>query len=82
MIKTINGGESGKYGKDFMKVKLNSDDGLPLNKQLKFHAMTIVIRPVFQENGIYYPQFFLDECCMSYKNVVMWKNWYFRRNWY
>ena len=47
-----------KYGKDFMKIKFNSDDNLPLNETLKLHNMTIVIRSVFQENGKYYPQVF------------------------
>ena len=27
------------YEKDYMKIKFNSDDDLPLNKQLKFHNM-------------------------------------------
>ena len=30
--KTINGGEVGEYGKEYTKIKLNSDDNLPLNK--------------------------------------------------
>ena len=42
--------------------KSNSDDDLPLNKPSKFHAMTIIIRPLFVENGTYYPQICLDEC--------------------
>ena len=29
-IKTINGGKENDYGKDYMKVKFNSDDDLPL----------------------------------------------------
>ena len=62
MIKIINGGKSGKYGKDFMKIKISSNDDLSLNKPLKFHAMTIIFRSVFEENGKYYPQIFLDEC--------------------
>ena len=62
MIKTINGGKIGEYGKDFMKIKLNSDDDLPLSTSLKFDTMTIIIRSVFEENGKYYPQVFLDEC--------------------
>ena len=45
------------YEKDFMKIKFNSDDDLPLNKSLKFHSMTIVIKSVF-EDGKLYPQFF------------------------
>ena len=49
------------YEKDYMKVKFNSDDNLPLNKQLKFHNMTITIRSVFEESGKLYPQVFLDD---------------------
>ena len=56
------------YEKDFMKTKFNShddddddDDDLPLNKPLKFHAMTIIIRSVFEEDGKLYPQVFLDD---------------------
>ena len=41
-IKTINGGKENDYGKDYMKF--NFDDHLPLNKPLKFHAMTIIIQ--------------------------------------
>ena len=50
-----------EYNKDFMKTKFNSDDDLPLNKPLKFHAMTIIIRSVFEEDGKLYPQVFLDD---------------------
>ena len=44
-----------------MKIKFNSDDNLPLNKKLKFHNMTIVIRSAFEEHGKFYPQVYLDE---------------------
>ena len=60
-IKTINGGKENDYGKDYMKIKFNSDDDLPLNKPLKFHAMTIIIRSIFKEAGKLYPQVFLDD---------------------
>ena len=43
-----------------MKIKFNSDDDLPLNKQLKFHLMNITIRSVFEEDGKLY-QVFLDD---------------------
>ena len=49
------------YGKDYMKIKFNSDDNLPLNKPLKFHLMTITIRSIFEEDGKLYPQLFLDD---------------------
>ena len=58
-IKTINGGKENDYGKDYKKIKFNSDDDLPLNKPLKFHAMTINIRSVLEEDGKLYPQVFL-----------------------
>ena len=44
-----------------MKIKFNSGDDLPLNKPLKFCAMTIIIRSVFEEGGKLYPQIFLDD---------------------
>ena len=60
-IKAINGGKENDYEKDYMKIKFNSDDDLPLSKPLKFHLMTITIRSVFEEDGKLYPQLFLDD---------------------
>ena len=58
-IETINGGKKIEYGKDFEKITFESDN-LPMNKQLKFYNITIIIRFVFSENGKFYPQLFLD----------------------
>ena len=33
-IKAINGGEENNYGKDYMKIKFNSGEDLPLNNSL------------------------------------------------
>ena len=44
-----------------MIIKFNPDVDLPLNKPLKFYAMTIIIRSVFEEGGKLYPQIFLDD---------------------
>ena len=54
---------SGKcdYEKDFMKTKFNSDDDLPLNKPLKFHSITIIIRSAFEEDAKLHLQVFLDD---------------------
>ena len=49
------------YEKDYMKIKFNSNDDLPLNKPLKFHLMTITIRSIFEEDGKLYPQLFLND---------------------
>ena len=56
-----NGSKENVYGKDYMKIKFNSDDDLPINKPLKFHAMAIIIISVFKEDGKLYPQPFLDD---------------------
>ena len=60
-IKTINCSKESDYGKYYMKIKFNSDDDLPLNKLLKFHLMTIIVRCVFSEDDKFYPQLFLDD---------------------
>ena len=59
-IKEINSDEC-DYEKDYMRIKFNSDDNLPLNKPSKFHNITITIRSVFKEDGNLYPQVFLDD---------------------
>ena len=61
-IETINGSKEGEYEKYFMKIKFDTDDNLPLSKTLKLHNMTIIIRLVFEKNGKFYPQIYLDEC--------------------
>ena len=38
-----------------MKIKINSDDELPLNKTIKIFSMTIVVRAIFLENNKFYP---------------------------
>ena len=60
--KKINDNELGEYGKDFMKIKFNTDDDIPLNKQLDFFK-TVSIRNIFEKNDVkFYPQIFLDDC--------------------
>ena len=62
-IREINNNEC-DYEKDYMKIKFNSGDDLPLNKSLKFRLMTITIRHVFEEDkekGKLYMQVFLDD---------------------
>ena len=61
-IETINGDKKIEYAKDFIKIKFDSDDNLPLNKPLKFPTMIIIVRFLFEEDGKFYPQINLDEC--------------------
>ena len=64
-IKKINNDSVVEYYKDYMKIKFDSDDKLPLNKVLKFHAVIIIIRSVFETDGKYYPQIFLDDALVN-----------------
>ena len=50
-IVTLNGGKPGESGKDFIKIKFNSDHNLLLNKTLRL-----------QLDSKFYPQFFSDKC--------------------
>ena len=61
-IETISCGKKGEYGKDFMKIKFNTDDNFPLNKPIKWHLLTIIFRCIFEECGKFYPQLYLDDC--------------------
>ena len=54
-----------------MKIKFNSDDDIPLNKVLNFHNLTIVIRSIFENDGKYYPQVYLDMLCTMYKKQIL-----------
>ena len=64
-IETINGGKKIKYGKDFKEIRFESNDDLPLNRPVKLHLLTIIIRCVFSEHDKFYPQLFLDDLCIS-----------------
>ena len=61
-IEAINGGKKGEYAKDFMKIKFNTGDNLPLNKPLKLHLLAIIVRWIFEEDGKFYPQLYLHDC--------------------
>ena len=59
-IKTINSGKSIKYRKDFMKIRLDSYDNLPLNKILCFSVLNILCESVSQTENEYYPQIHIN----------------------
>ena len=56
-----------EYDKDYMKIKFESNNILPVNKDVNIHIATIVIRAIFAKDGRYCPQLFLDDGL--YKNV-------------
>ena len=63
IIKKINDyGQPIKYDDNYMKIKFNTDDNIPLNKIIYFPTITIIIRSVTKKDYKYYPQLFLDDC--------------------
>ena len=63
IIKKINDyGQPIKYDDNYMKIKFNTGDNIPLNKIIYFPTITIIIRSIIQKDDKYYPQLFLDEC--------------------
>ena len=47
IIKKINDyGQPIKYKDNYMKIKFNTDDNIPLNKTIYFRTITIIIRSV------------------------------------
>ena len=49
-IKTINGGRELFCEKDYAKIRVNRDDDVPLNKELKFPTLITIIRCVFHKS--------------------------------
>ena len=47
----ISNSKKGEYSNEFIKIKFNTDDNLPLNKPLKLHLLTIIVRCIFEEDG-------------------------------
>ena len=48
------------YDKDYMKIKFESNNIFPTDKDVNIPTATIVIRAIFAKDGKYYPQLFLD----------------------
>ena len=63
IIKKVNDySQPTEYDDNYMKIKFNAVDNIPLNKIIYFPIITIIIRSVTQKDGKYYPQLFLYEC--------------------
>ena len=61
-IETINGGKKVFYENDYARIRINTNDDVPLNKVLKFPTLTVIIRCVFQEGEELYPSIYFDKC--------------------
>ena len=61
-IKTFNGGKEFFYEKNYARIGINTDNDLPLNKQLQSPTLTKIIRCVLQKRKKLYPQIYSDVC--------------------
>ena len=61
-IKALNGGKKLFYEKNYARIGINTDYDLPLDKQLNFPTLAIIIRCVLQKCEKLYPQIYLNEC--------------------
>ena len=61
-IKTLNRGKELFYEKNYSIIGINTNDNLPLNKELKFPTLAIIIRCVLQKSEKLYTQIYLDKC--------------------
>ena len=63
IIKKIHGhGQPIKYDDNYMKIKFNTGDNIPLNKIIYFPTLTIIIRSITKKDDKCYPQLLLDDC--------------------
>ena len=61
-----------EYDKDYMKIKFESNNIFPIDKDVNIYTAATIIRAIFAKDGKCYPQLFLDDGL--YKNVSVWKN--------
>ena len=51
-----------KYDDNYLKIKFNEDDNIPLYKSIYFPTITIIIRSITKKDDKYYPQLFVEDC--------------------
>ena len=50
-----------EYDKDYRKIKFESNNIFPIDKDVNIYTATIIIRTIFAKDGKYYPHLFLDD---------------------
>ena len=63
-----------QYDKDYMKIKFESNDNLPINNIVNMHQVTIIIRSVLLKMVNFIRSYFQMMHFMNYKNDAISKN--------
>ena len=50
------------YEKNYARIGVSTDDDIPINKQIKFPSLTVIVRCVFENDKKLCPLIYLDEC--------------------
>ena len=69
-IRIISGGKPIKYGRDFKKIRFESDDDLPVGKILSIPVCIIAFGSVFKRDNNYSPQADLHEYFYEFVNEL------------
>ena len=69
-IELISGNKVIKHSKDFLKMKFESNDDLPISKTINIPVCVIIIRSVFEEDSKYYPKVLLHECFYGHEEEI------------
>ena len=56
-----------QYDKNYMKIKFESNDNLPIDNIINMHQVTTITRSVFVQNSKFYRQLFLDDALYELK---------------
>ena len=69
-IKKTDNGEV-KFDSDYDKVRFVTNDNLPLGKLICFPTLTVVIRCVFKQRDIFYPEVYLDDALHQLQKLFL-----------
>ena len=67
----INGDEKIEHDKDFLKIRFESNDDLPMNKPIKLRLLTIIIRLVLVKMVNFTFNYFQMMHFMNYENTTV-----------
>ena len=60
-----------EYDKNYIKIKLESDDILPADKDLSIHTAIIIIMAIFAQDGKLNPKLLLDDGLYKFQKELM-----------
>ena len=61
-IELITGDKVITYSKDLMKIRVKTNDDLPLNKIINIPVCVVIMSSIFKEDNEYHPQVLLHDC--------------------